>query len=147
MSAKRRLGVTLRKGEAMRVTRVSIGRNKLVYVILASRKFPYAYGKSRIIYIGTTRKGVGRIAGSAAGKADKILAYHGVREFHVRVITCRPRRNVQTWVKLERGLLLAFRERYGEVPYFNKQGRKMRERDEFEYFTRSRLRGILEELA
>lgn len=52
---------------------------------------------------------------------------------------------VKTWMKLERALLLKFRERYGEIPKFNSQGRNMRWTDEQEYFSVNRIANIIEE--
>jgi hypothetical protein len=48
-------------------------------------------------------------------------------------------------MKLERALLLKFRERYGEIPKFNSQGRNMRWTDEQEYFSVNRIANIIEE--
>ena len=44
-------------------------------------------------------------------------------------------------------MLLPFREMYDEVPYFNTHGVAMKLQDEFDYFSESRLRAILEDLA
>lgn len=96
--------------------------------------------------IGTTKKGIRRIAASAASRADAILRLHGVRSFHVRIITCKSRSGVATWHKLERALLLTFREMYGDIPKCNSQGHKTKPKDEFDYFRRDRLRRILQEL-
>ena len=139
--------VTLKQKEAMQVTRVSIGDKKLVYVILAKRPLRYPWGRSKIAYIGTTKKGMARIAQSVAARAEDILSLHGVREFVVRVLTCPPRPNVKTWEKLETALLLLFRQRYGTLPKCNDRGKNMRERDELRYFSRDRLDRILEKLA
>lgn len=144
---KRRLTVSLKHRPAMHVTRVSLGTKKLVYVIVADRKQKYATGRSRIVYIGTTKKGLGRIARSAAYRALTVLDTRGVQELDVRIVTCRPRQNVETWKKLERAMLLAFRDRHGDVPLCNTQGRRMRETDEFHYFARPRIRRILEDLS
>src|ERR1035441_5258254 len=115
----RKLAVSLKRDEALRATRVSVGRSKLVYLLVADKRLKYEKGKSRIAYIGTTKKGVARIAQSVAARADDILSLHGVRTFHVGVVTCNPRRHVKTWCKLERALLLQFREVFGEVPKCN----------------------------
>ena len=131
----------------MRVSRVSIGKRKLVYVAVADKRIKYAEGRSYVVYIGTTRKGLSRIAQSAAARAEDILSIHGVTEFTVRVITCQPRQNVRSWQKLERALLIMFRQMYGEPPLCNTQGKRMRETDEFEYFRKGRVQRILEELA
>ena len=131
----------------MEVNRVSLGKDRLVYVILQDKKIQYAEGRSRVVYIGTTRNGAARIATSAAHHAQDILAGRGVQGLEVRVITCQPRRHVRTWTKLERALLLCFRELYGEPPLRNVQGKGIREMDEFDYFSRARLNRILEDLA
>ena len=127
-------------------TKVSIGKNKLVYAILADKRVSYPSGRSRVVYIGTTKKGIGRIARSAAARAKDILDIHGVREFTVRVITCHPRKRVKTWLKLERAMLLVFKDLHGKVPRCNKQGNRMKERDEFKYFRRRRIERILDDL-
>jgi len=142
-----RLHVSLKRREALTVTRVAAGKDKLVYVIVADKKIDYPNGRTKVVYIGTTRNGVARVAQSAANWTDAVLSLHGVESFTVRIITCRPRQRVKTWIKLERALLLAFREHYGEVPKCNTQGKGISETDEFEYFTKSRLGRILEDLA
>jgi len=143
----KRLTVSLKPKHAMQVTRVSLGRKKLVYVILAKKELKYPWDKSRIVYIGTTKKGVARIAQSVAARAQHVLSLHGVREFIVRIVTCPPRSNVKTWEKLERALLLVFRHKYGALPKCNKQGKNMKQTDEFKYFRRDRLERVLEMLA
>ena len=46
--AKRRLRVKLNRKHAMTVTRVSLGGERLVYVIQAQKKLKYPWGRSRI---------------------------------------------------------------------------------------------------
>lgn len=140
----RRLGVSLKARPALHVTRVSLDNKKMVYVIVASKKLRYRHGtRSQIAYIGTTRNGASRMAQSAASLTDRVLRRHGVKSFDVRVITCHPRQGVKTWRKLERALLLVFRETYGRVPECNTQGKRIRELDEFKYFSKERLRKML----
>jgi|SRR5579859_1125100 len=143
----RRLTVSLKHQTALTVERVPLDGQKLVYVLVQDKKHSYRDGRSRIVYIGTTKNGWGRVAQSAAAKVDSILGSRGVRRFTARVITCRPRRGVKTWLKLERALLLAFKAAHGEVPVLNTQGRRIKELDEFRYFKRSRLMRILDDLA
>ncbi len=143
----RRLKVALKRDEALRATRVTIGKNKLVYILIADKRLKYKTGKSRIAYIGTTRKGVARIAQSVAARADDILSLHGVRTFHARIATCKPRQNVATWKKLERALLLTFRERFGEVPKCNSHGKRMKVTDEFRYFGTKGVANVIDELS
>jgi len=130
----------------MQVTRVAIGDEKLVYVLLADKAVEYKNGRSRIVYIGTTKRGVSRIAQSAAFRADKILGTRGVHSLSVRVVTCRRKQRTKTWVKLERALLLAFRDQYGDVPICNSHGKKIRELDEFKHFSRARADRVIEDL-
>lgn len=143
----RRLSLSLKRDEALSATRVSIGKNSLVYLLIADKKLVYPEGKSRIAYIGTTRNGLDRIAQSIAARADQILNLHGVRAFHARIVTCRPRRRVRTWIKLERALLILFREMFDDIPHCNRNGRKMKRTDEFQYFAESGVRNVIEELS
>jgi hypothetical protein len=76
-----------------------------------------------------------------------MLGEYGVNKIVARIITCKPRRNVETWVKLERALLLAFRAQYGSVPLYNGQGNKIREKDEYRYFSREAVRKLIVELS
>ena len=146
-STKPRLHVSLQRRVAMEVHRVSVKKDKLVYVIQQDKKRQYPGGRSRIVYIGTTQNGAARMAVSAAYRAQEIFSGWGIEKLEVRVVTCGSRQHVETWVKLERALLLTFRERYGEPPLCNVHGVGMRERDEFDYFARSRLNRIIEDLA
>jgi hypothetical protein len=143
----KKLTVSLIPKHAMQVTRVSIGKKKLVYAILAKKSLKYPWGRSRIAYIGTTKKGMARISQSVAARAEDVLSLYGVREFTVRIVICLPRPNVKTWEKLERAFLLVFRHKYGTLPKCNTSGKKMQQRDEFKYFKRDRLEHILELLA
>lgn len=143
----RRLSLSLKRDEALRATRVSVGKSKLVYVLVADKRLRYPNGKSRIAYIGTTRRGISRISQSVAARADDILSLHGVRSFHARIITCRPRQGIKTWLKLERALLLRFRETFGEIPSCNSHGSSMRETDEFRYFSKSGVSNVIDELS
>lgn len=143
----RRIKLRLNRDPAMHATRVSIGKSKLVYILVADKKLKYAEGKSRIAYIGTTRKGGARIAQSVAARADDILGIRGVRAFSARVITCRARRNVRTWHYLERALLIKFKEIFGEVPACNSHGSNMKRGKEFSYFADHGLEQVIEELS
>lgn len=143
----RRASISLKRDIALTARRVFVHGKKLVYVLVAEKTIRYSWGRSKILYIGTTRRGGERVAQSVATRADVILQQHGVRVFHARVISCSPRRRVRTWVKLERALLLSFRERFGDLPMCNAGGRLMKERDEFRYFNRERIREIIRQLS
>lgn len=141
----KKLTVSAKPKPALTLNRVSLEANKVCYVIVAQKRLKYTNGRSRIAYIGTTERGMARIAQSAAAHAESVLRLHGVRSFDVHTISCRSRQRVQTWRKLESALLHTFRELYGEVPRCNSQGRKRMEGDEFEYFNRSRIRTIVQQ--
>lgn len=129
---------------AVTITRTATKAKELVYVAVASKKIKYAVDQSRIIYIGTTKKGAERIAASAATKANQMLGLHGVRHLEFFVVTSTATTGVKTWQKLERGLLLAFKDKFGEPPKCNVAGKKMRWTDELTYFTRRRLDGLID---
>ncbi len=62
MARRRSIKVSMKP--AVTFTRRALGRRKLVYVALANKSRKYRSGyRSRIVYIGTTRKGAKRIAG------------------------------------------------------------------------------------
>jgi hypothetical protein len=142
-----RLYISLKRDPALAATRVSVGKQKLVYVLVADKRLRYPRGKSRIAYVGTTKRGLLRVAGSVASRADEILAVPGVQSFVARIVTCQPRQRVKTWQVLERALLLKFREIYGASPRCNYHGRRLKPGDEFEYFHPRRVKAIIEDLS
>ncbi len=139
--------ISLKKKAAFTVSRVSIGDDRLVYVMVADRKFEYPKGRSRIVYIGTTQNGVFRVSSSIAERSEDILLERGVESFEVRVVTCHPRQGVKMWFKLEHALLVAFRERHGESPLCNAETAGKSAGNVFDYFSRQRVMRILEDLA
>jgi len=93
----------------------------MVYILAANKYLSYRNGRSKILYVGTTKKGAGRPAASAVNKASEVFyKLHGVKTIDVHVVTCAKRKNVQTWKELESALLDAFRKRYFELPRYNK---------------------------
>lgn len=144
----RRLQVSLKTAPALTVRRVALEHEKLVYVICADRKLRYANGQySHIAYIGTTKRGLARVAGSAAYRSEDVLWSHGVQSFDVRLVTCRGRKGIRSWCRLERAMLISFREMFGEIPLCNTQGSGFEERREFETFRRSRIDQIIRDLS
>lgn len=143
----KKLRVSLKRSAALQADRTLLAGPKLAYVLVADKKLKYPSGRSRIVYIGTTKKGRGRVAQSAATRADHILGLHGVFRFDARVVTCTARQHVKTWHKLEMALLLAFRELFGAVPVCNDKGKAKKATDHFNYFSKSRLKTILEDLS
>lgn len=142
-----RLRISLKSKPAITMRRVALEHERLVYLICADRKLQYPRGYSQIAYVGTTRNGVERLANSAAYRSWDVLWRHGVQSFDVRIVTCRPRQGFKSWVKLERALILAFRQKFDAPPICNVQGRAMKLHDEFERFSRSRLSQIIDALS
>ncbi len=140
----RKLQIKAPRAPALTINRAAIEGDQLVYIATANRRIHYRFGLSYIVYIGTTKAGASRIAASAASKASEMLALHGVRELEFHVVTCRGRKHVKTWMKLERGLILTFRHTFGEIPRCNRQGVHMVWTDELRYFTERRLRDIIQ---
>ena len=143
-----RLRISLKRSAAIEVDRISIGRLKLAYVACADRKLRYTKGRSRIAYIGTTKTGFQRVAQSAANRADDIPGLRGVNKLHVRIVTCTSRQHVKTWHKLERALIIAFRERFGEIPKCNSQGKRFVWTEaEDKLFRKRRLLNVIDDLS
>lgn len=92
----------------------------MVYILAANKPLKYTKGWSRILYIGTTKKGAGRPAASAVNKASEVFyKLHGVRTIDVFIARCTPRRRLETWKKLEASLLDAFQSKYLGLPKCN----------------------------
>jgi flavin-binding protein dodecin len=95
--------------------------DKMVYLLAANKSHKYKNGRSRILYIGTTKKGADRPAASAVNKASEAFyELRGVRTIDVHIVTCSPRKAMQTWKRLESALLDVFRDEYFELPKYNK---------------------------
>jgi hypothetical protein len=125
------------------ITRQATKVSELVYLAVANKPAKYPQGQSRIVYIGTTKNGAERIAASAAKKAKDMLGLFGVTHLEFYVVTSRAKGKIKTWHKLERGLLLAFRDSYGCQPLCNIVGKKLKWTDELDYFTCDRLCGVI----
>ena len=141
-----KLRIKYRDRPAVVVHRAAFKDKKLVYVGRANKRYRYPWGRSRIVYIGTTEKGARRVASSAAKKGEDLLFEHGIKAVEFSVVTCGKLQSVATWKKLERALLIKFREKYGAVPRGNIQGKKIRWDDEKYYFNQKRLDAVLEKL-
>src|SRR6266478_1538132 len=85
----RRASISLKREVALTAKRVLLGGQKLVYVLVIDRPTKYRWGRSRILYIGTTKNGSSHVAQSVAVRADDILQRHGIKRFHARIITCK----------------------------------------------------------
>lgn len=143
----RRATIRRLRGHALHATRMFSQNQQLVYVIQADKKLQYEKGRSRIAYIGTTQKGSGRVAESAAERGSDVLALRGVREFTVRIVTCKGRQGVKMWIKLEHALLWTFLCLFGRVPKCNSPKRTQTEADSYKYFKKRGLARTIDELS
>lgn len=117
----RQLKVRSSKTALLTLTRSRQWTDKMVYILAANKSHKYENGRSRILYIGTTKKGGNRPAASAVNKASEAFyKLRGVRTIDVHIVTCAPRRAMQTWKRLESALLDVFRNKYFELPRYNK---------------------------
>lgn len=128
----RRLQVHLNTKVVMTVHRRILKKRKVVYLLVARSPVKYKGGRSQIVYIGTTRRGVRRISGSAAHHAEEIMATRGLKAIDVFVVSCSSRPGLQTWERLEDALLAEFRAEYEQLPKCNDQGKKLKWNDELE---------------
>lgn len=133
--------VSVNRKPAMTVYRRALRHRKLVYVLAARKTLKYEDGRSRILYIGTTKKGISRIASSVAHRSKKILNQRGVREMDVYVVSCEARPGLKSWGLLERALVAQFRARYFEVPLCNTQLKNKRSNKHLEGLFKPRVLG------
>jgi hypothetical protein len=133
----------LHKSEVMMVDRSAIKQKRLVYLLIASKRIKYLFAKSGIVYIGSTAKGIRRVAASAAYNAKWILEAYGTRKFAARVVTCPGVPGLPIWKVLESDLLLTFHAQFGELPALN----KLRPKSLSGRFPAAQLMGILTELS
>src|SRR5580692_11340335 len=98
------------KTPLLTLTRSHQWTEKMVYILAANKFYKYKNGRSRILYIGTTKKGGNRPAASAVNKASEAFyKLQGVKTIDVHIVTCTPRKAMQTWKLLESALLNTFR--------------------------------------
>ena len=109
------------KKALLTITRSHQWTDKMVYILAGNKFHKYRNGRSRILYIGTTKKGADRPAASAVNKASEAFYnLRGVRTIDVHIVTCAPRKAMQTWKRLESALLDVFRNTYFQLPRYNK---------------------------
>jgi hypothetical protein len=54
MAEVRRANISLKRKTALSAKRILVGNQKLVYVVVGPKPIKYEFGRSRILYIGTT---------------------------------------------------------------------------------------------
>lgn len=130
----------------MTVYRRILDKSKFVYLLLSNNPHRYARGRSRIVYIGTTRRGVGRVAGSVAQRAEECFDGRGRKRMDVHVVACSPVPGLKSWRLLERALLAEFQSSHLELPVCNAQGKGYAWNGKLQrYLRRERVRKLLEE--
>jgi hypothetical protein len=140
----RRARVNVFLDPVLSISRRAFQQEKIVYILLANKRFKYSYGRrSPIIYVGTSKKGAARIGQSIIDKGAQALESHGVKRIDAYLVTCQLRKKVAIWKKLESALLIVFRERYGKMPRYNSRLSNKPETDEWEYFSRDGLVELL----
>ncbi len=134
---------------AMSIFRSKYWSKHIVYVIRADRKSKYPKGRSRIVYIGETKRGNRRPVASAAGIAREAFGFlPGFRQVDVHPLTFRGRQSVKMWEILERDLLPTFKDKYGRIPRYNTQGKgKGFAVERIKFFRKERLKNIIELLS
>lgn len=80
-----RLTIKTYRKPAVIINRSAVVTERLVYIAVANKSLRYRYGRSRIVYIGTTKAGASRIAASAAAKAKKMLGLGAARSPAARI--------------------------------------------------------------
>jgi hypothetical protein len=130
---------------AMTVFKTRYWKPRMVYVLRADKAIRYEKGRSRIVYIGETKRGTRRPAGSAASKAMRTFGVlPGIRRIDVHPLTFRGIQSVRMWEILERDLLATFKVAHGEIPFYNRQGKgKKFSVDRITYFRKSRLEKVI----
>lgn len=146
----KKLKIKFRKYPSIIINRTAVRDDKLVYIARANKQIRYpSRDRSRIVYIGTTRKGARRIASSAASKGEQLLYDYGIKHLEFNIVTCTRRPGVETWKKLEKALIIRFRERFGIPPKANKAGKFWHaEKDKKKrYFSQEKLDQVIDALS
>ena len=146
MPPSRRLNVMVKWPPVVTVTRLASGSPQLCYVVTANRIVAYPSGRSKVVFIGATEEGLSKVVTSVASRADQIFQNHDLTHFEAHVVTCKSVPRVPIWQKLERALLITFRDLYGSAPLCNAFGSGLLAEDEFDYFSKERIENVLEDL-
>lgn len=133
----------------LRVTTRAMRTLGLVYLLVAHKPIRYARGASRIAYVGTTERGIDRVASSAAHRVQQASKeLRGFRYVDAYIVWTSPRsgrhkKDRPPHRTLERAFLLRFRDIFGVVPRLNKQGHKLKEQNEFQLFSRGAVGAVI----
>jgi hypothetical protein len=136
----KKLLLSLSRKPVMTLGRAALGADRLVYIVAANKPITYPRGRSRIVHIGTTKRGVRRIASSVAHRAEELFSRPGVRTADTHLLTYARRVGPQkVWLKLQRAMLFMFQSECGNIPILNRIGRHIWPGPEFDYFSRRSL--------
>ena len=136
----RRLHISLSPSPVMTLSRAALAKERLVYVLASNKLVKYPRGRSRIVYVGTTKRGVRRVAASVAGRAEGLFERRGIRGVNAHLLTyTRGTGGHDLWLKLERAVLFMFRFEYGTIPILNKMGKNFWPGKEFAHFNKKAL--------
>ena len=141
MTGRRKLNTKASTKAAITVTRAALRGDKLVYVGCANKRIRYKWARSRVVYIGRTEVGAGRVAVSVTSKAKELLGEHGLKVLEFFPIMPEGRQRIKSWNQLESDLLLEFRRTFGELPRCNK---RLEGKSLSGLFSQVRLRRIIE---
>jgi hypothetical protein len=124
--------------------------NRLVYLLISNKPIRYRKGRSRIAYVGTTSKGIRRIAQSAAYRITQAFdKFRGSTRFDAHVVWTTTKRGPQTkkaakiWKLLESAIIIRFRQIHGEAPKLNVHGKKLKPKNEFDVFRRVAIDNLI----
>jgi hypothetical protein len=141
---------------ALVVERSTASPQSAVYLLVANKPLKYgANGKSKIVYVGKTDRGMKRVHESAAAKAGTIFktstnpqGISGIVRLSAYTYSFAAPVNSQNWpwapsVMLERAFLIRFKAKYGVPPISNDQRNAMMATVEFQYFNISAIDNVL----
>ena len=134
---KRKVHLGLSKQPVMTLGRKALWADRCVYILVTNKRVKYQNGKSRVVYIGTTKRGARRVASSLAHRAEEALERRGFRAVDAHLLTYTGRTGKQNlWKKLERAALVMFRTEYGSIPILNRVGKHFWPGSEFDHFSK-----------
>ena len=153
MSRKRRVNQIFDPVLTVNISATNV--RHLVYLLVANRPVRYGRKYSRILYIGTTERGVRRIASSASKRIQQAVdtkTLRGLRRLKAYVVWAKKlsgrhptKKSQNLWRMLERALLIKFCNMHGgQRPRLNETGHKMKDRGEFDLFRERRIERILD---
>lgn len=122
-------------GIVVHVDRSIINYSNAVYLLVSPRLHAYPKGRTRILYIGRTRKGAERVLSSVSDRLwEAFPKLHGVDSLDVYIVDWKGRKALNSSRYAERAFLVAFRQLYGTVPRLNEMGKRMGTNGAFDWF-------------